>query len=109
VDTAISTYDAYSGFSLLPANASEWRQNIQFVVGLYLSFATGLFFALFVLRMRHPEHPQLAASRVGLATFARRLRIATSPSSIDKVGKYVSSLGAVASALGALYLGFQRL
>jgi hypothetical protein len=109
LDTALSALDGFTGSSVVPANRMEWLQNFQFAAGLWLSFAAGLFTSLIALRGRDPAHPKVLASRLGVELFVHRFQLALSAASIERAARYVGSVGAIASAVGALYLGLQRL
>ena len=108
LDAPFSRRDPNSVVQIIPSTAAEWVQEAEFTAGLYLSFLSGLLSALLILRSLLPQHPQLRASRDGMALAAHHLRIALSAGSVEKVAKYLNSLGVIASTVGAIYLAIKR-
>ena len=108
LDAPFAGRDPNAVVQVFPSTAAEWTQEAEFAAGLYLSFLSGLLSALLILRALLPQHPQLRASRDGMALAAHHLRIASSAGSVEKVAKYLNSFGVIASTVGAIYLAIKR-
>jgi hypothetical protein len=109
LSTSLSLAGTGSDIPILPTSAREWVENAQFAASIFLGFTTGLFGMFVVLRVRFPDHRKMQVSRIGVTLFLRRFLMISSTDSIEKLSKYITSIGTIVSVIGALYLGVQRI